>query len=64
MINWKGFGRKRSLRNLRYYARTFLEGLRKITDISQNTLSLGQDLDSGPPKYEAEVLTAQSKRSV
>jgi hypothetical protein len=30
-MNWKGFGRKQFLPNLRYYPGIFLERLRKIT---------------------------------
>jgi hypothetical protein len=31
MMNWKGFGRKLSWFNLKYYTSIFLEGLRKAT---------------------------------
>jgi archaellum component FlaC len=35
-----------------------LKGLRKATkNLSQDSWSLSQDLNPGPPKYKAEVLT-------
>jgi hypothetical protein len=40
---------------LRYYPVTCLEGLRETTQsLSRNTRSPGQDLNPGPPEYEAE----------
>jgi hypothetical protein len=51
--------------NLRYYPRIYLEGLRKaIIKISQDSQSPGQDLNSGPLKYEAGVLTTWMQRLV
>jgi hypothetical protein len=56
-MKWKGCGRKRSRSHLRYYPGICLEGLRKITKIlSQDSLSKGRDLNSGPPECEVEVL--------
>jgi hypothetical protein len=38
MVNWKGYGRKKSWPSLRYYPIICLEGLRKTTkDLSQDT---------------------------
>jgi hypothetical protein len=64
-MNWKGYGRKRTWLNLRYYPGTDLEGLRKIMKtFSQDNRSPGRDLNPGPPKYEAEVLITRQRRSV
>jgi hypothetical protein len=60
-MNWKGYGRKWSWANLGYYPRICLEGLRKTTKSCQDSQSLDQDLNLGPPKYEAEVLTTQPR---
>jgi hypothetical protein len=60
MMSWKGC---RSL-ILRYYLGICLEGLRKITDISQDSRSQGRNLNTGPPEYEAGVLTTRPQRSV
>jgi hypothetical protein len=55
---WKGYGRKWLWGNFRYYPCIRLEELRKTTkNISQDSWSQGQDLNLGPPKYEAAVLT-------
>jgi hypothetical protein len=64
-MNWKGCGRKRSWPSLRYYPSIFLQELRKTTKIlSQDSWSLGRDLNPGLPEYEAGVLTTQPKRSI
>jgi hypothetical protein len=64
-MNWRGCGRKRSCPNLRYYPSIYVEGLRKTTkNLSQNNLSPGRDVNSGPPKYEAGVSTTGPRRSV
>jgi hypothetical protein len=53
-----------SWRNLRYYPGVCLENLRKtMKNLSQDSRSPGQDLDPGPPKYEAGVLTTRPRRS-
>jgi hypothetical protein len=57
MMNCKGFGRKLSWSNLRYYRGVFLEVLKKT--ISQNSRHLFQDLKLGPTEYEAGILTTQ-----
>jgi hypothetical protein len=58
-MNWKGYGRKWSWPNLRYYPRISLEVLRKtMENLSQYSWTLGQDLNLGPKKkYEGAVLT-------
>jgi hypothetical protein len=64
-MNWKGCGRKRSWPNLRYYPGICLEGLRENTEnLSDNRRSLGPEMNSGSPKYEAEVITIRPRRSV
>jgi hypothetical protein len=51
--NSKGYGRKRSWSNLRYYPGLCLEGLRKITkSLSQNIRSSDRDLKTGLPDNE------------
>jgi hypothetical protein len=43
-MTWKGYGRKRSRHNLRYYPDIRMEGLRKTTNtISQDSLSQGRE---------------------
>jgi hypothetical protein len=47
---------------LRYCPIICLEELRKTTrNLSQDSRSLGQDLNLGPSEYEAGVLTTQSQ---
>jgi hypothetical protein len=49
MMNWKGFGRKQSWPNFKVLS---LKGARKTTkNLSKASPSMGQDLNSGPPKY-------------
>jgi hypothetical protein len=51
MMNLKGFGLI-----LRYCNSICMEGLRKTTkNLSQDSQSLGQDLNLGPPECEASV---------
>jgi hypothetical protein len=65
MMNWKGYERKRSWRNLRYYPSICPQGLRRTTKgLGQDSRSAGQDLNPGPPEYEAGVLVTQPRRSV
>jgi hypothetical protein len=64
MMQWKGFGRKRSWPNLRYYPEICLEGLRKPAEKSQDSRFLGRDLNPGPPEYEAREGNTQPRRSV
>jgi hypothetical protein len=64
-MNWKRCRRKQSCPNLWDYPSICLEGLRKTTkNLSQDSQSLGWDLNHGPPKYEAGVLTTQPWRLV
>jgi hypothetical protein len=46
MTNWKGYGRKKSWPNLRYYPGIFLDRLRKTTKTHQDTRSPGLDRTS------------------
>jgi hypothetical protein len=63
-MNWKEYGRKRSWSNLRYYPGIGLDILGKITkDLSQSSGSPFQDFNTGPPEYEAEVVTARRQLS-
>jgi hypothetical protein len=63
-MNWKGCCRTRSWPNLRYYPGIYPERPRKTTKkLSQDSRSLGRDLISGPPEYEAGVLTTRPRRS-
>jgi hypothetical protein len=64
-VNWKGLGRKRSWTNLRYYPGISLEGLRKTTNKPPlGSRSSGRDLNTGPPEYDAGMLTTRPRRSV
>jgi hypothetical protein len=59
MIHWRGRGRRRSWPNKWYYPSICLEGLRKPTkSLSQDRRSLGRDLNTGHPEYEAGASTA------
>jgi hypothetical protein len=65
MMNLKGFGRKPSWPNLRYYPGIRVVRLRKTTKpMSQGSRSPGRDLNPGPPEYEAVVLTTKPRRLV
>jgi hypothetical protein len=58
MMNWKRFGKNRSWPDLRYNPGIFLEELRKATrNFSQDSRSLGRDLNTGSPEYVTGVLT-------
>jgi hypothetical protein len=60
--NLEGSGRDRILR---YYPGMALEGLGKIRkNVSQDSRSLGRDLNAEPPEYEAGVLTTGPRRSM
>jgi hypothetical protein len=64
-MKWKGWERKLSWPNLKYYPGICLEGLRKTTkNIGQDSRSPGPDLNSGPPEYEAGVLATRPRSSV
>jgi hypothetical protein len=49
---------------LKYYSGIRLEGLRKTTIPSMDSRSPGRDLNPGPPKYEAGMLTTGPRLSV
>jgi hypothetical protein len=56
MMIWKGFERKQSWPNLRYYPRICLEGLSKtMKNSSQIIWSPGRDFKPGPHEYDAGV---------
>jgi hypothetical protein len=58
MMNWKECGRKWSRPNLRYCPGIRLEGLRKtMKNLSHDIWSPGRDFNTGPPEYQAELLT-------
>jgi hypothetical protein len=58
MMNWKGCRRKLSWPNVRHYTSICPEGLRKTTKkLSQDSWSLGQELNPELPEYDAGVLT-------
>jgi hypothetical protein len=61
-MKWKGYQRKQLWPNFGYYLNICLEGLRKTTrNLSQDSRSPCQDLNPGPPEYEAGVLTTWQK---
>jgi hypothetical protein len=65
IMNSKGFGRSGRDLILTSYVGICLEGLTKTTrNLSQDSRPLGRDLNTGPSKYEAGVLTTQSRHSV
>jgi hypothetical protein len=56
--NCKGYGKKFSCRNLRYYPRIFLGGSRKTTEnLIQDSRYSGSDLNPGLSEYEVGMLT-------
>jgi len=52
-VNWRGYGRKCSWRNMGYCTEVFLEGLRNITKTIASRASLFQDVSLGPSILEA-----------
>jgi hypothetical protein len=64
MMNWKECGRKRSWPNFRHYRGICLDKLRKTTNKCQDNRSPRRDLNRGPLKYEAGLLTTRPRRSV
>jgi hypothetical protein len=64
MMNWKECGRKQSWLNFRYYRGICLDKLRKTTNKCQDNRSQRRDLNRGPLKYEAGLLTSRPRRSV
>jgi hypothetical protein len=64
MMIWKEYGSGRG-RTLRFYPGIRVERLVKtMKNLREDSRSLGRDLNSGPPEYEAGVLTTQPRRSV
>jgi hypothetical protein len=63
IINWKGYERKQSWPNLRYYYS--MEVLKKtIKNLSKDSKYLGQNLNQRPLEYKAGVLTTRPQHSV
>jgi hypothetical protein len=57
MNNCKGCGKKQANAHLRYDPTIFLDGLRKtLKNFNQNSRSLSEDFNLGPPNCEAEML--------
>jgi hypothetical protein len=56
-MNWKGYGRKRLLRNLRYYSGICLEGLRENYENFNEDRRFPVDLNPVLPGFEAGVPT-------
>jgi hypothetical protein len=64
-MNLKGYERKWSLPNKRYYLGICLKTMRKTTkNLSQDSQYSSRDSDPGPPGYEAEVLTTPPRHPV
>jgi hypothetical protein len=63
-MNLKGYGRKRSLPNLRYNPSFACREWGKPRKTAVSKLSSGRDMSSGPPKYEAGLLISQPRRAV
>jgi hypothetical protein len=55
-MNWRRYGRQWSWCNSRYYPGLCLEGLTEFTKSCQDSWSLGQDLNVGPPNFKARML--------
>jgi hypothetical protein len=54
MMNWKGFCRKRSWPNLRYYSAIRVKGLRKSTkNLNQNSRSPGPRIEPGTSRIRS-----------
>jgi hypothetical protein len=64
-MNWKGFAIKWSWPIFKVLSWHSLEGLRETTKtLSEASWSPGQNLNLGPSKYEAGVLTTQPQHLV
>jgi hypothetical protein len=62
-MNGKGYSRKRSWPNLRYYPVIRLKGLKKtMKPLSRDSRSPGRDLNPVPPEYEAGVPSTRRRR--
>jgi hypothetical protein len=65
MMIWKGCARSSHGLISRYYPSICLQGLIKSTKaLSHDSWCPGWDLNLGPPKYKAGVLTAPPQRSI
>jgi hypothetical protein len=57
----KGYGKKRSWPNLRYYPNICSEApMKTMKNLGQDSRSLGWNFNPGPSKYKAGMLTNQS----
>jgi hypothetical protein len=56
-MNWKGHGSKQLWTNFKQYSGNILR--KTIKNLSQDSQSPSQDLNLGPPKYKAGMLTTQ-----
>jgi hypothetical protein len=63
MMNWKELGRNRSWPNFKVLAQ-HSPGRKTTRNLSQDSRSPGQDLNPGPPEYEARDLTTRPRSSV
>jgi hypothetical protein len=65
MMNWKGFGRKRSWPNFKVLSRHSHGGTEEKNENSINIVSFrGRESKTGSPEYEVWVLTSRPRRSV
>jgi hypothetical protein len=63
-MNLKGFGRKRSWPNLRYYPGIRLKRVRKTSKTSIKIAGhRSRDLNPEPSEYEAGMLTTRTERN-
>jgi hypothetical protein len=69
-MNWNTCGRKQLWSHLRYYPAVYLEVMKTITNLSQDSQSRGQDLNQGllnmkqecqPLNYDIQYLTMYMK---
>jgi hypothetical protein len=55
MMNWKGFGMKRSWPNFMVLSWHLLGGTKENhKNLIQDSWSVGRDMNPGPPKYEMQ----------
>jgi hypothetical protein len=63
LINWKGFGRKRSWPNLKILSRNLTGGTEENDENPQDIWRLDRELNPGCPEYGAGVLATRLRRS-
>jgi hypothetical protein len=64
MMNWEGFGSKRSWPDFEIQSRHLPEWTGDTRNPRQDSRSSGRDLNPGPPEYELGVVTTRPRRSV